>query len=163
MDKETIKTNTLEENKAIANELSREYFKQGLNCTECVLKTFMDMFETDLPDDILCMASGFGGGIGHTKNICGAVTGAVMALGTVKGRRNPFGPEDELSDRIKYLQNDIYPTFGQMIEDIESHYGTLICKEMSSTFDDFESKPRKKNCMEIISYCSQLVTEYAMK
>lgn len=163
MDKETIKTNTLEENKTIANELSREYFKQGLNCAECVLKTFMYMFEVDLPDDILCMASGFGGGIGHTKNICGAVTGAVMALGTVRGRRNPFGPKDELSDRIKHLQNDVYPTFGQMIEEIESHYGTLICKEMSSTFDDFESKPRKKNCMEIISYCSQLVTEYAMK
>ena len=71
---------TVEEKMALADEISRGYFRQGLNCTECVLKTFMDIYDIDLPEDILCMATGFGGGIGHTKNICGASPGAVMAL-----------------------------------------------------------------------------------
>lgn len=44
----------------------------------------MDIYDVELSEDILCMATGFGGGIGHTKNICGAITGSVMALGTVK-------------------------------------------------------------------------------
>ena len=98
------------------------------------------------------MATGFGGGIGHTKNICGAITGAVMALGTVKGRRDPFGPKEEMGARIQHLQGDIYPVFGKMVNEIEDKYGTLICREMSQPFGDFDSKPRKKNCMETVSY-----------
>ena len=135
---------TVEEKMALADEISRGYFRQGLNCTECVLKTFMDIYDIDLPEDILCMATGFGGGIGHTKNICGAITGAVMALGTVKGRRDPFGPKEEMGARIKHLQGDIYPVFGKMVNEIEDKYGTLICREMSQPFGDFDSKPRKK-------------------
>ena len=161
MEKEIIKGKTLEEKMAVADEISRGYFRQGLNSTECVMKTFMDMYDTELPEEILCMATGFGGGIGHTKNICGAITGAVMALGTVKGRRNPFGPKEEMGDRIKHLQGDIYPVFGDMVKEIEGEYGTLICNEMSQPFGDFDSKPRKKNCMEIIAYCAKLACKYA--
>lgn len=163
MEKELIEGKTLEEKMDIADEISRGYFRQGLNCTECVLKTFMDMYNVELPDEVLCMATGFGGGIGHTKNICGAITGAVMALGTLKGRRNPFGPKEEMGERIKHLQNDIYPVFGKMINDIEKEYGTLICREMSEPFGDFDSKPRKKNCMEIIAYCARIACQYAEK
>lgn len=163
MEKEIIKDKTLDEKMAISDEISRNYFRQGLNCTECVLRTFMDMYETDLPDDILCMATGFGGGIGHTKNICGAITGAVMALGTLKGRRDPFGPKEEMGERVKNLQQNIYPLFGQMVNEIQNEYGTLICSEMSQPFGDFDSKPRKKNCMEIIAYCARLTCKYAEK
>ena len=161
MKKEIAKDKSIDELMELADELSRGYFRQGLNCTECVLKTFMDIYEVNLPEEVMCMATGFGGGMGHTKNTCGAITGAVLALGMVKGRRNPFGPKEEMMDRISHLQNDIYPVFGQMVEEIEERYGTLICKEMSQPFGDFESKPRKKNCMEIISYCSQLTVKYA--
>ena len=163
MEKELIKDKSLEEKIEIARDLGKGYFKQGLNCTECVLRTFMDMYDVNLPDEVICMATGFGGGMGHTKNTCGAITGAVLALGTLKGRRDPFGPKEEMMDRINHLQNEIYPIFGEMIEEIETKYGTLICKEMSQPFGDFESKPRKKNCMEIISYCAELTAKYAEK
>ncbi len=53
-------------------------FRQGLNCSECVLGSFMANFETPFPKDVIALATGFGGGMGHTKNTCGAVTGAVM-------------------------------------------------------------------------------------
>jgi C_GCAxxG_C_C family probable redox protein len=99
--------------------------------------------------------------MGHTKNTCGAITGAVMALGLLKGRRNPFGPKEEMGDRIKHLQQEIYPVFGEMVEEIEAKYGTLICREMSQPFGDFDSKPRMRNCMEIIGYCAQLAVKYA--
>ena len=161
MEKDIIKGKTFEEKLAVADEISRNYFRQGLNCAECVMRTIMDMYETSMPDDVLCMATGFGGGIGHTKNICGAITGAVMALGIFKGRKNPFGPREEMAERIKDLQGNIYPVFADMVNDIENEYGTLICREMSQPFGDFESKPRKKNCMEIIAYCSKLAVAYA--
>jgi len=161
MRKEVAKDKKLTELMTLADELSRGYFKQGLNCAECVTKTLMDIYEVNLPDEVICMATGFGGGMGHTKNTCGAITGAVLALGMIKGRKNPFGPKDEMMDRINELQNEIYPVFGKMIEEIEGKYGTLICSEMSNPFGDFDSKPRKKNCMEIIGVCSQLAVKYA--
>lgn len=161
MRKEALKDKSLEELMALADEISRGYFRQGLNCAECVLRTFMDIYEVDMPDAAICMATGFGGGMGHTKNTCGAITGAVLALGLLKGRRDPFGPKEEMGARIKHLQGEIYPVFGEMIEEIEGHYGTLICKEMSAPFGDFDAKPRLKNCMEIIAYCAQLTVKYA--
>ena len=49
----------------------------------------------------------------------------------------------------------------EQIEEIEAKYGTLICREMSQPFGDFDSKPRKKNCMEITAYCAALAVKYA--
>ena len=93
MAKVSTEGKTTEEKMALADEISRGYFRQGLNCAECVLRTFMDMHDTKLPDEVICMASGFGGGMGHTKNTCGAITGAVLALGMTKGR-DPFENEE---------------------------------------------------------------------
>ena len=161
MRKEIAKDKSLEELMALADELGRGYFRQGLNCAECVLRSFMDIYEVNVPDEVICMATGFGGGMGHTKNTCGAITGAVLALGLVKGRRDPFGPKDEMAARVKQLQGEIYPVFGQMVEEMKAHFGTLICSEMAQQFEDFDSKPRKKNCMETIAYCAALAVKYA--
>ena len=161
MRKEIAQGKTTEELMALADELGRGYFRQGLNCAECVLRTFMDIYECNVPDEVICMATGFGGGMGHTKNTCGAITGAVLALGLLKGRRDPFGPKEEMGARVKQLQGEIYPVFGQMVEEIKAHFGTLICSEMSQQFDDFDSKPRKKNCMETVAYCSAIAVKYA--
>ena len=163
MKNEIAENKNHEELMELAEEIGRGYFKQGLNCAECVLRTFMDIYKVDVPDEVICMATGFGGGMGHTKNTCGAITGAVLALGLLKGRRNPFGPKEEMGDRIKHLQGEIYPVFAEMIGEIEAKYGTLICREMSKQFDEFDSKPRMRNCMEIVGYCSQLAVKYAEK
>ena len=160
MKREIAENMTMDELMVLADEKGRGYFRQGLNCAECVLRTFMDIYEVNVPDEVICMATGFGGGMGHTKNTCGAITGAVLALGLLKGRRDPFGPKEEMGDRIKHLQHEIYPVFGRMVEEIEAKYGTLICSEMSQPFGDFESKPRMHNCMEIIAYCAQLAVKY---
>ena len=111
MRKEIAKDKSLDELMALADELGRNYFRQGLNCAECVLRTFMDIYECDVPDEVICMATGFGGGMGHTKNSCGAITGAVLALGLLKGRRDPFGPKEEMGARVKHLQGEIYPVW----------------------------------------------------
>lgn len=159
MAKVSTEGKTLEERMAMAVDISKGYFRQGLNCSECVLRTFMDMHDTEIPEIAIKMASGFGGGMGHTKHTCGAITGSVLALGMVKGR-DPFEKE-ELKDRVHQIQKEIYPTFSSMINEIENNYGTLECSELSNPFGDFEGKTRKKNCMEIISYCAALAEKYA--
>lgn len=151
---------TLEERITVAQDTAKNYFRQGLNCTECVMRTFLDMHDTGLPDEVMCIATGFGGGIGHTKNICGAITGAVIATGMVKGRRDPF-EKAEMKDRVQQLQGEIYPVFGALINEIQEEYGTLICRELSDPFGDYEGKARKKNCMQMIGYCAGIAEKYA--
>ncbi|KXL54180.1 putative redox-active protein [Anaerotignum neopropionicum] len=144
-----------------ATQNSSNYFRQGLNCTECIMCTFLDIYNKDMPRECMALATGFGSGMGETKNTCGAITGAVMALSSVIGRKDPFAKET-VRERILELKG-VYSLVGEMVEEIEDHYGTLICKELSSPLGEFEGKARKKNCMEIIGYCGGLAMKYALK
>ena len=138
---------------------AKNCFKQGLNCSECVMTAMMNNFETGLPAEVITLATGFGGGMGHTKNTCGAITGAVMALSAMVGRKNPMAKET-MPERIAELQ-DIYGVVGKMVNEIKDEYGTLICSELSDPLGDWEGKARKRNCMQMITYCAGLAAKYA--
>ena len=138
---------------------AKNCFKQGLNCSECVMTAMLNNFETGLPAEVITLATGFGGGMGHTKNTCGAITGAVMALSAMVGRKNPMAKET-MPERIAELQ-DIYGVVGKMVNEIKDEYGTLICSELSDPHGDWEGKARKRNCMQMITYCAGLAAKYA--
>lgn len=139
---------------------AKNYFRQGLNCSECVMTAMLDNFDTGLPREVVKLATGFGGGMGHTKNTCGAITGAVMALSAMVGRENPMAKET-MAERVQELQQDIYPVVGAMVKEMEEKYGTLICSELSDPHGDWEGKARKKNCMQMIADCAYLAAKHA--
>lgn len=58
-------------------------FASGLNCTQAVLQAAGGSDDPQMME----MAKAFGGGIGGSKCLCGAVSGGVMALG-LKGKGN---------------------------------------------------------------------------
>lgn len=146
-----------------AEQAARDYFRQGLNCAECAMKSFLDLGLTDFPPEIVALASGFGGGIGHTRNTCGAVLGAALAIGTLRGRRNPLEKET-MQERVAELNgpNGVYQVFRRFIEEIEAKYGTIVCRELSQAYD-WEGKPRRKNCQEITGYAASLAVKYALE
>ncbi|MBU3914312.1 C-GCAxxG-C-C family protein, partial [bacterium] len=77
------------ENKKIAEE-AFNYFNSGYNCAEAVLKSITDNFSSEKNEAILRIASPFCGGIGKTtKEICGALSGGIMAIGYLYGRSKP--------------------------------------------------------------------------
>ena len=149
----------LEERMDEAERKGKEYFRQGLNCTECVLRTFMDMHETDLPGSVVKLASGFGLGIGNTRNTCGAIIGAVLALSADKGR-DPLQIETP-AERISQKVEEVYPCVSALIREVEAEYGTLICRELSAPHGDFDGKARKKSCQQFIGYCCRLAEKHA--
>ena len=144
------------ENKA---ETAKRLFLSGANCSQAVIGAFQPECGIDF-DTAMRIASGFGGGMGHTKNTCGAITGAVMALSAIVGRENPAAKET-VGERITELQQGIYPIVGKMVNEIKDEYGTLICSELSNPFGDFACKERKKNCMTMIMHCANLAAKYA--
>lgn len=57
-----------------------ENFNNGYSCSQAVLAAFAEDFGID-GKTVLAIARGFGGGMGHTGRVCGAVSGAVMVIG----------------------------------------------------------------------------------
>lgn len=142
----------------------REYFKQGMNCSECAFKSYLDLKKTDFPPEIIALSSGFGGGIGMTKNTCGALLGACLAAATTKGRKNPLEKEN-FDERVAQLngQGGIYETFGKLVREFEAEFGSVTCRELTAPFEDFHSKERKKYCQKIVCFAAGLGTKYALQ
>ena len=64
----------------VASQAERLYRSWKMHCAEAVLAAVKDHFAPGLPDDLVRLASGFGGGSG-AGCICGAVAGGTMAMG----------------------------------------------------------------------------------
>ncbi len=63
---------------------AEQYYRDGdFYCSEAVLKTLKDVFNSPFDDEIIKLASGFPVGMG-VGCACGAVNGGVMAIGMLK-------------------------------------------------------------------------------
>ncbi len=66
-------------------ECSEQCFLSGFNCAQAVFSTYSGELGLD-PVLALRIAGGFGGGMGHIGETCGAVTGAIMLIGLKYGK-----------------------------------------------------------------------------
>jgi C_GCAxxG_C_C family probable redox protein len=57
-----------------------EKFLSGYNCAQSVLYSFCDDLRFD-GDAALRLACGFGAGMGRKQEVCGAVSGGIIAIG----------------------------------------------------------------------------------
>ena len=55
-------------------------FKSGYNCSEAIVEAFRKYAGVNIDDNAFRLASGFGGGIGHARNICGAIPSPPRSL-----------------------------------------------------------------------------------
>ena len=112
-----------------------EYHKQGYNCAESVIKAFNEEHDFNIP---VSMASPFGSGM-TVGSTCGAVTGSLMALGSLKGRE-----EATTSNGSRKYTKEI-------MNKIKEKYGTFECLEL---------KKKGVSCNEIIEYAYNMLKEY---
>jgi C_GCAxxG_C_C family probable redox protein len=106
-----------------ANELMDKYH----NCAQCALVAVQDM--SGLKDDLLAKASsGFGGGIGGTQSVCGALTGAALALGMKYGRDMSYltGPSEEAIKK----QGEVIEQVARLAKWFEREFGSVNCKDL---------------------------------
>ena len=62
-----------------------EIFRSGYSCSQAVCLAFADDFGIDRPA-ALKLSCALGGGMAHTGNTCGAVSGPLMVIGMKYGR-----------------------------------------------------------------------------
>lgn len=93
---------------------AQNYFERQFNCSQSVFAPFANKYGLDL-ETAMKIATPFGGGMGHTGQICRAVSGGLMAIGLVKGiaisdREKKYACYDlakEFQDRFLEIYSDI--------------------------------------------------------
>lgn len=102
------------------SERAKDLFLSGYNCAQSVLLTFADdlKFSKELAQK---MAAGFGGGMGKTQETCGAVTGAIMVLGMLKG--------EEVNNNEE-LKTTAYGAVQDLTREFVAAYKTTKCRDI---------------------------------
>ena len=95
-------------------------FAGGYNCAQSVFYAFCEDLHLD-PDTALKMSSGFGGGMGKKGEVCGAVTGGIMALGARYGRGEK---EDGAAADATYAKTR------EFMDQFASKHGSCLCREL---------------------------------
>ncbi len=96
----------------------KEAFDSGLYCAESVLKVITD--EEGVSSPLLPgIATGFCSGMSRTCNMCGALTGGILALNVVFGRNSS---DDSVEENYKAVQ--------KLVSDFENEFGSTNCQEL---------------------------------
>ena len=95
-------------------------FESGCNCAQAVAVAFCDVMGLT-PEQAAKLSSGFGGGMGRMREVCGAVSGMVMVLGAVDGYDR--AGDDEIKMKL-------YQKVQTLAGEFRSQQGTIICREL---------------------------------
>ncbi|KUO51247.1 MAG: hypothetical protein APF76_17340 [Desulfitibacter sp. BRH_c19] len=104
------------------NQLAKKtcaYFQEGFNCSESMLKAYLDVYKKD--PKLGAAASGFGGGIAGKGFTCGAVSGAIIAIGL---------DYDRQSSEDKELYGKVRDNSRELIEQFTEIHGSSNCKDL---------------------------------
>ncbi len=100
-------------------------FASGFNCAQSVLWTFAASLGLE-PDPALKIACGFGAGMGRREEVCGAVSGGIMALGLKFGRGEA---QDRSATELTYAKTQ------ELMRQFEARHGSCICRRLLNGCD----------------------------
>ena len=132
-------------------ELAVKYFSGGYNCAQSVVLAFCDELGLTL-EQAAIMSEGFGGGMGRTRSVCGAVSGMVMLAGLKKSK----GQAGDMNTRLS-----IYGDIQNMIAEFEKAFGSKICLELMNRSDSpIAAGGHHKTCVECVAKATEIAEKY---
>ncbi len=125
------------------------YFDAGFYCAESVLLAVCDHHGIQ-SRWIPSIATGFCSGLSRTGGMCGAYTGAVMAVNLISGRETP---QDSVEKN--------YRSIGQLTDLFKARFGSTACTELiGCRLDTPEGQQRFKDGNLIVK-CRQYTVQAA--
>lgn len=123
---------------------AEELFMSGWNCAESV---FTAIYEQIHDDDVpVYMVTALGGGMGSWKT-CGALIGAIVALGLGYGRTQP----DSAAKKLAYAKaHELITKFRELFHSTE-------CWELTNC--ELSESERKANCNQFVLKATELAAE----
>lgn len=126
-----------------------ETFAGGHNCCQVVLATYGHLHGLDRTT-ALKLGTGMGGGVGHSGELCGFVSGACLVLGLKHGTDAPTS---------KLTLNPICLEF---CNDFKEKYGSVNCRDIIKrdiTTMEATIKAKQEGTFQICGECGQFVAE----
>ncbi len=102
------------------SDIAVEKFMSGYNCAQSILYAFGPELGLD-GETALKVATGLGGGMGGSGEVCGAVTGGILALGLKHGR----GSREE-----KAVAQCNYQKTLELMAAFEKARGSCLCRTL---------------------------------
>lgn len=130
-----------------ARNAAGQYFKDGYNCSESVLRATAEALGIPVNEQALRMTTGFGGGLGHAGCVCGALAASVMSLGLLKGRTDATQSREE----AYALSEEFHHRF-------QEKFGATCCRVLNP--HPFETREHMVNCVKITGNTAKLLMEY---
>ena len=121
-----------------------ELHGRGYNCAQCVLKACSGFYPEVDGNVLTRAAAGFGGGV-NCGQICGALSGAVMALGLACD----FDENAVLKSKAAINQLTKF-----CIADFENKFDSVLCSEL---------RGGEFSCNELIAYGAELTEKILNK
>ena len=113
-----------------------EYHKKGYNCAQSVLSALAEYTNLD-EKTALAVSGGFGGGL-RSGEICGAISGAVMAVGLTCPLLDP--KDKNTSKKVAGLAS-------KSVAEAREKFGCIRCIEL---------KGKKVKCEDMIGYMAEV-------
>ena len=137
--------------------LAADLFLEGFNCAQAVAVAFCDVTGMD-KKEAAKLASPFGGGMGRMREVCGAVSGMFMVLGSL------YGYDNSDADSKK---KDLYKQVQELAEQFKQENGSIICREiLKNPPSDPNPSPRtaeyyaKRPCARMVMTAAKLMDEF---
>jgi C_GCAxxG_C_C family probable redox protein len=117
-----------------AGQAAFNYHNSGYHCAEAVSMAIIESYGSDNGRYLPNVATAFGGGVGRTKQeICGALSGGIIALGYLFGRSVPEADWTAVSNMAAKLKHRF----------VKAH-GTTNCGALLATFGPQDNMMRCK-------------------
>jgi len=151
---------TEEEMKERVRKLAKDNFRQGLNCAESVYTALLDAGLVEFSPDTVALTTAFGGGLGLSGGMCGALVAATMGVSSIHGRRQPAeGNQEEIIDKL-YGNPGLYRFFNQMPYKFTEKFGSTQCNELNKDYPEWFNKDRFRKCMNIVVESASMAVEF---
>ncbi|UCD78917.1 MAG: C-GCAxxG-C-C family protein [Desulfobacterales bacterium] len=128
--------------KSKPGEMAYRYHKSGYHCAEAVSKAIIEAYDSDIGEYTPKAATAFGGGVGRTKQeICGALSGGIIAIGYLFGRREPEADWTDASNlaaklKLRFVHEYGATNCGALLATFGPQENMLRCKKLSGEVAD---------------------------
>lgn len=140
-------------------EIAKELFKKGYNCSQAVVGAFAEELGVDF-DTAIKMSSSFGGGMGRLREVCGTVSGMLMAAGLKYWDLNA----DAREAKTKH-----YEKVQELARRFKEKNGSIICRELLKGIENSTSPIasertaeyyKKRPCLELVGDAAEILEQY---
>ena len=152
----------IEERVEKANRLFKEV---GYNCCHAVVLAYNDLLGLD-DETAAAISSGFGGGMGRMREVCGSVSGMTILAGLMRPASDPT---------VKDWRTANYALVQEMAGEFKAINGSIVCKELLGLVPMGSCSPapkespepsdrtpeyyKKRPCEELVGISARIVGE----